>query len=152
MAQRPTLFVQVVTTTGEVYANQADEVIAPGSEGQLGILPRHAPLMTTLNIGALVIKRAGGEETLFIGGGFMEVADNRVIVLADDAERASDIDEARAEEARRRAQQDLEQAQSDVDRAALTGEIERALGRIRVAEIQRTRRSRRAVAPPESGQ
>jgi F-type H+-transporting ATPase subunit epsilon len=146
--QQPSLYVQVVTTSGEVYAGQADEVIAPGSEGQLGILPRHAPLMTTLKVGALIIKHGGAaEETLFIGGGFMEVADNRIIVLADDAERASDIDEARAQEARRRAEQDLEQARSDVDRAALTGEIERALGRLRVAEIQRTRRTRRTPEP-----
>ncbi len=152
MAQRPTLYVQVVTTTGEVHAGEADEVIAPGTEGQLGILPRHAPLMTTLKVGALVIKHAGTEETLFIGGGFMEVADNRIIVLADEAERASNIDEAAAQEARRRAEADLAQDRSNVDRAALTGDLERALGRIRVAEIQRTRRTRRAEPFPESAQ
>lgn len=145
MAQRLTLQVEVVTTTGLVFEGPADEVIAPGGEGQLGILPRHAPLMTTLTIGALHIKHAGSEETLFIGGGFMEVSDNRVIVLADDAERASDIDEARAEEARRRAQQQLDQAAGDIDRAALEGEIERAIGRIHVAEIQRRRRPRREL-------
>jgi F-type H+-transporting ATPase subunit epsilon len=143
MAQGLTLAVEVVTTTGRVFEGDADEVIAPGSEGELGILPRHAPLMTTLNIGALHIKLNGGEETLFIGGGFMEVSNNRVIVLADEAERASDIDEAHAQEARRRAQQALDQATGDVDRAALEGALESAIGRIRVVEITRTRRPRR---------
>jgi F-type H+-transporting ATPase subunit epsilon len=145
MAQRLTLQVEVVTTTGQVYEGPADEVVAPGGEGQLGILPRHAPLMTTLKIGALHIKHANSEEVLFIGGGFMEVSHGRVIVLADDAERAADIDEARAEEARRRAQQQLEQAIGDVERAALEGEIERAIGRLHVAEIQRRRHPRREL-------
>jgi F-type H+-transporting ATPase subunit epsilon len=147
MANGLTLHVEVVTTAGGVYTGDADEVIAPGSEGQLGILPRHAPLMTTLAVGALHIKHGGTEDTLFIGGGFMEVSDNRVIVLADEAERATDIDEARAQQARDRARRALDQATSDVDRAALAGELERALGRIRVAEIQRTRRARRGELP-----
>ncbi len=145
MANGLTLQVQVVTTTGLIYEGEADEVVAPGSEGQLGILPRHAPLMTMLKVGALHIKHNGGEETLFVGGGFMEVSNNQVIVLADDAERAADIDEARAEEARRRAEEALATAASDVDRAALEGQIERALGRLRVAEIQRHRRPRREL-------
>ena len=149
MASGLTLHVEVVTTTGAVYTGDADEVVAPGGEGQLGILPRHAPLMTTLTIGALHIKHDGTEDTLFIGGGFMEVSDNRVVILADEAERATDIDEAKAEQARQRAQRDLAAATSDVDRAALEGQIERALGRIRVTEIQRTRRSRRGELPPQ---
>jgi F-type H+-transporting ATPase subunit epsilon len=145
MAQGATLQVQVVTTTGLVYEGEADELVAPGGDGQLGILPHHAPLMTTLKIGALHIKHTTGEETLFIGGGFMEVANGEVIILADDAERASDIDEAHAQEARRRAEEALTSAASDVDRAALEGQIEQALGRIRVAEIQRHRHPRREL-------
>jgi F-type H+-transporting ATPase subunit epsilon len=145
MAQRLTLQVEVVTTTGRIFEGEADEVVAPGSEGQLGILPRHAPLMTTLKIGALHIKLNGAEETLYVGGGFMEVAHQHVIVLADDAERGADIDEAHAQEARRRAQQALEQATGDVDRAALEGALEVAIQRLHVAEISRTRHRRREL-------
>jgi len=149
MALGKQLHVEIVTQTGSVFSNDADEVVAPGGEGQLGILPNHAPLMTTLTIGALHIKRNGGEDTLFVGGGFMEVHNNNVIILADDAENANDIDEAKAEEARRRAQQLLEQRAEGTDVAALQGQIERALGRIHVAEIHRTRR-RRTDLPGQS--
>src|SRR5271165_2643737 len=115
MAQQHRLHVDVVTAAGTTFSGDADEVIAPGSEGQMGILPSHAPLLTTLKIGALIIKRGAGEDTIFVAGGFMEVYHNQVTVLADDAEHADDIDEARAEEARRRAQHLLEQRSSDVD-------------------------------------
>lgn len=143
------LRVEVVTTTGAVYTGSADMVEAPGSEGQLGILPMHAPLMTTLTIGPLHIKHGDTEDTLFIGGGFMEVSDDRVIVLADEAERATDIDEASAQQARDRAQRALDQATGDVDRVALEGQLERALGRIQVAEIHRTRHRNRAEFPTQ---
>lgn len=143
MAQRGALRVSIVTATGSIFSGDADMVVAPGGDGQLGILPHHAPLLTTLKIGALHIRRRGNEETIFIGGGFMEVYQDTVTILADDAEHADDIDEARAQEARRHAEQLLEQQTSDVDRAALVGEIERALGRIRVADIRRQRGSRR---------
>jgi F-type H+-transporting ATPase subunit epsilon len=143
------LHVEVVTQTGAIYANDADEVVAPGSEGQLGILPRHAPLMTTLKIGALRVKHGGNEETIFIGGGFMEVFNDEVTILADDAERAANIDEAAAEEARRRAQTLLEQQTGDTDVAFLQGQIERAIGRLRVAEVHRQHR-RRPELPTQS--
>ena len=149
MASGLTLHVEIVTTTGVVYTRDAYEVVAPGGDGQLGILPRHAPLMTTLTMGALHIKHDGTEDTLYIGGGFMEVLDNRVVILADEAERATDIDEAQAEQARQRAQNALTAAASDVDRAALEGQIQRALGRIHVSEIHRTRRSRHGELPSQ---
>jgi len=143
------LHVEVVTQAGAIYSQDADEVIAPGSEGQMGILPRHAPLMTTLQIGALHVRHDGVEDTLFVGGGFLEVYQGRVTILADEAEHAADIDEAAAEEARRRAQQLLEQQAGEVDIAFLQGQIERALGRIRVAEIQRRRRGTRPQLPQQ---
>lgn len=150
MAQRATLRVTVVTATGSVFENEADEVVAPGGDGQLGILPHHAPLLTTLQIGALHIKRRDEETTIFVGGGFMEVYRDQVTVLADDAENADKIDEAAAEAARRRAKERLDQSTSDVDTAALVGEMERAIGRLRVAEIRRTRTGRRATPPTTS--
>jgi F-type H+-transporting ATPase subunit epsilon len=122
-------------------------VVAKGTEGVLGILPRHAALLTTLAIGEMRIKLGDAEEPLFVAGGFLEVRDNVVTVLADTAEHAEEIDEARAEEARRRAQERLEQATSDVERADMLGALERAINRIKVAELARRRGGRRIEMP-----
>src|SRR5450759_3175146 len=147
MATRNTLHVEVVTAERELYNGEADVVSAPGSEGRLGILPRHAALLTTLIPGELSIKLGGAEEPLFVSGGFLEVSDNSVTVLADTAEHAEEIDQARAEAARRRAQESLEQAASNVERAELLGALERAMSRIRVAELARRRGGRRMEMP-----
>ena len=151
MATRNTLHVEVVTAERELYNGEANLVSAPGSEGRLGILPRHAALLTTLAPGDLRIELNGAEEPLFVSGGFLEVSDNNVTVLADTAEHAEEIDQARAEEARRRAQERLAQTQSNVDRAELQGALERAMARIRVADLAR-RRGRRRIETPPSGQ
>ena len=148
MATRTTMHVEVVTAERELYNGEADIVIAPGSEGELGILPRHAALLTTLKVGELVVKLSGAEEPFFVSGGFLEVSDNSVTVLAETAEHAEEIDQARAEAARRRAQELLAQAQSDTDRAELLGALERAMARIHVAEITRRRTTRRIQPPP----
>jgi F-type H+-transporting ATPase subunit epsilon len=147
MATHNTLHVEVVTAERELYNGEADVVSAPGSEGRLGILPRHAALLTTLIPGELSIKLGGAEEPLFVSGGFLEVSDNSVTVLADTAEHAEEIDQARAEAARRRAQESLEQAASNVERAELLGALERAMSRIRVAELARRRGGRRMEMP-----
>jgi len=147
MATRNTLHVEVVTAERELYNGEADVVSAQGSEGRLGILPRHAALLTTLIPGELSIKLGGAEEPLFVSGGFLEVSDNSVTVLADTAEHAEEIDQARAEAARRYAQESLEQAQSNVERAELIGALERAMSRIRVAELARRRGGRRIEMP-----
>jgi F-type H+-transporting ATPase subunit epsilon len=151
MATRNTLHVEVVTAERELYSGEANMVSAPGSEGRLGILPRHAALLTTLMPGELTIKLDGAEEPIFVSGGFLEVSGNTVTVLADTAEYAEEIDQARAEAARRRAQERLEQAGSDVDRAELLGALERAISRLRVAELARRRGGRR-IAMPRSEQ
>jgi len=147
MATRDTLHVEIVTAERELYSGEANMVSAPGTEGRLGILPRHAALLTTLSPGALNIKLGDAEEPIFISGGFLEVSNNSVIVLADTAEFAEEIDQARAEEARRRAQEELAQAQSDVERAELLGALERAMTRLRVAELARRRSGRRLEIP-----
>lgn len=149
MATRNTLHVEVVTAEREIYNGEADMVVAKGTEGVLGILPRHAALLTTLAIGEMRIKLGDAEEPLFVAGGFLEVRDNVVTVLADTAEHAEEIDEARAEEARRRAQERLEQAISDVDRAEMLGALERAISRIKVAELARRRGRRIEMPRPE---
>ncbi len=148
MATRTTMHVDVVTAERQLYSGEADSVLAPGSEGQLGILPRHAALLTTLKVGELLIKLGGAEEPFFVSGGFLEVSNNKVTVLAETAEHAEEIDQARAEAARRRAQDLLAQSQSDVERAELMGALERAVARIHVAEISRRRRGRRIQMPP----
>ena len=147
MATRNTLHVEVVTAERELYNGEADMVVAHGSEGSLGILPRHAALLTTLAPGELRIKLGGAEEPLFVSGGFLEVRSNVVTVLADTAEHAEEIDQARAQEARRRAQDRLAQAQSDVERAELQGALERAISRLKVSELSRRRGGRRIEMP-----
>ncbi len=147
MASRNTLHVEVVTAERELYNGEADMVSAPGAEGRLGILPRHAALLTFLQPGELRIVLREAEEPLFVSGGFLEVSNNTVTVLADSAEHAEEIDQARAEEARRRAQERLTQAQSDSERAELQGALERAVSRLRVAELAR-RRGRRRIDMP----
>jgi len=136
------LKIDIVTAERVVYSAEADIVIAPGVEGQLGILPHHAPLMTILQAGELVVRRGGEEESLAISGGFLEVRPDRVIVLADQAERAEEIDIARAEEARKRAEQRLADRHApglDAARAELA--LRRAVARLTVAEkIQRRRK------------
>ncbi|HXX78801.1 MAG TPA: F0F1 ATP synthase subunit epsilon [Ktedonobacteraceae bacterium] len=149
MATRTTIHVEVVTAERELYSGEADMVIAPGTEGELGILPKHAALLTTLKVGELLVKLNGAEEPFFVSGGFLEVSNNSVTVLAETAEHAEEIDQARAEAARRRAQELLAQARSDIERAELVGALERAMARIHVAEITRRRTTRRIqTAPP----
>jgi F-type H+-transporting ATPase subunit epsilon len=149
VAQRPTLHVTIVTAQHTVFDGEAEEVIAPGSEGQLGILPRHAPLLTTLATGELRLRERGVDEGLYVSGGFLEVNDNTVTILADDAERASEIDEARAQEARNRAQAILERRTGGAVEAEAAAELERAVGRLRVAELQRQRGGPRRRRPPQ---
>ncbi len=129
----------VVTAEQMVYSDEVDAVIAPGVEGQLGILPHHAPLMTILEPGELLIRKGGGEVCLAISGGFLEVRPDRVIVLADAAERSEEIDQARAEEAMRRAQQRIRERPPDVDLAQAEAGLRRALVRLKVAERRRGR-------------
>ncbi|MGH2497269.1 MAG: F0F1 ATP synthase subunit epsilon [Ktedonobacteraceae bacterium] len=147
MATHATMHVEVVTAERELYSGEADELIAPGTEGELGILPRHAALLTTLKPGALRIKLNGVEEPLFVSGGFLEVSNNQATVLADTAENAEEINQARAEEARRRAQERLAQTTSNTERAELQAALQRALERLRISETVRRRRGPRIEMP-----
>lgn len=153
MSQRLSLHVTIVTAQQTIYDGEADMVIAPGSEGQLGILPRHAPLLTTLQLGELRIREHGVDEGIFVAGGFLEVNDNVVTILADDAERAAEIDEARAEEARHRAQITLQQGNLTADvEASAAAELERSIGRLKVAEMHRRRGGRPRPRTPEGAE
>lgn len=140
---------EVVTAERIVFEGDVDMVAAPGIEGQLGILPHHAPLMTALTFGELIIRREGQEdEFIAIGGGFLEVGPDHVTILADSAERAEEIDEARAEEARERAAELMAQKQTeDVDLARAEAALRRSMIRLKVARRKR-RAGGRAPGPP----
>lgn len=130
----------IVTAEKVVFSDEVDIVIAPGLEGQLAILPHHAPLMTTLTSGELIARKKEEEYCMAISGGYLEVRPDRVIVLADEAERAEEIDIARAESAKKRAQQALAHPASQVDAAMAEAALRRAIARIEVAERRKKRR------------
>jgi F-type H+-transporting ATPase subunit epsilon len=139
----PGLKIDIVTAERIVYSAEVDAVIAPGAEGQLGILPHHAPLMTILQAGELVVRKGGQEEIMAISGGFLEVRPDRVIVLADQAERAEEIDASRAEAAKKRAEERLAGRKATGEDAALAeAALRRALVRLSVAERVKTRKGK----------
>jgi F-type H+-transporting ATPase subunit epsilon len=131
---------EIVTAERVIYSDEVDIVIAPGVEGQLGILPSHAPLLTMLQPGELVVRKDGEETAMFVSGGFLEIMQNRVTVLADVAERAEEIDVARAEEAKRRAEERLKERPAEIDLAAAEAALLRSLMRLRVAERRKKKR------------
>ena len=136
----PNIKLDIVTAEGVVFSEDVDVVVAPGVEGQLGILPHHAPLMTMLQPGELLVRKGGEEFFLAVSGGFLEVRPDRIIVLADTAERVEEIDIARAEEAKRRAEERLRQLAPDIDTARAEAALRRSLIRLKVAEKRRRRR------------
>jgi F-type H+-transporting ATPase subunit epsilon len=135
-----TLRLEIVTAERTVFADDVSEVVAWGIEGQLGILPHHAPLMTMLQPGDLLIKKDDEEHYLAISGGFLEVRPDKVIILADACERAEEIDVERAEAARRRAEEILKTRPPEMDTAAAEAALRRSLARIKVAERRRRRK------------
>ncbi|MFC2020228.1 F0F1 ATP synthase subunit epsilon [Chloroflexota bacterium] len=135
----PGILLDIVTAERVVYSEDVDTVTAPGIEGELGILPNHTPLMTILQAGELKVKQAGEEFSLAISGGFLEVRPDRVIVLADTAERDDEIDLARAEEAKRRAQERLGHSTAEMDMVRAEAALRRSLIRLKVAERRRRR-------------
>ena len=132
--------VDVVTAEKVVFSDDVDIVVAPGVQGELGVLPHHTPLMTTLQPGELRMRKGGEEFSLAISGGFLEVRPDRIIILADAAERAEEIDIARAESAKARARERLTHPTPDVDLSVAEAALSRSLARIRVAEKRRRRR------------
>jgi F-type H+-transporting ATPase subunit epsilon len=138
-----TMRLEIVTAEREVYSDDVESVNAPGVEGELGILPHHAPLMTSLQPGELMIRKDGRDEFLTVSGGFLEVMGNTVTILADACERSDEIDEQRAEEAMKRAQERVSSRSADLDLEQATAAFRRAETRLRVVRRRRTR-----SAPP----
>lgn len=134
---------EVVTAERILFSGEVDLVLAPGVEGQLGILPHHAPLITALQPGELVVRRGDEEITFAVGGGFLEIIHNKVTILADSAERAEEIDVERALAAKKRAEERLAQRRAeDIDHARAEAALRRAMARLRVVEHAKRRKTR----------
>jgi F-type H+-transporting ATPase subunit epsilon len=129
------LRLEIVTPERLAYADEVDAVVLPGSEGELGVLPHHAPLVSTLGHGELRIRKGGVEESFAIFGGFLQVRPDKVVVMAELADLASEIDLEAAREAQRAAQKAIETGfHEGVDLSAARAALQQALIRIRVAE------------------
>lgn len=137
---------EVITAERVVLTDEVDAVVAPGIEGELGILPHHAPLMTFLQPGELLIRKDGQEQYLAVSGGYLEVLGNKVTVLADAAERSEEIDIERARKVMERAQEAIQGRQAQVELEQAMAALRRATVRLRVAE--RRRAPRHAPPPP----
>jgi len=125
-----TVEVLVATAEREVYRGEADFLAAPGAAGELGIMPKHTPLLSALTAGELRIHRGEEIDEVFISGGFIEVQPDMITILADTAERASDVDEAAAVEAERKAKEEVDTHQGDVDYARAASELSIATAKL----------------------
>ncbi len=137
-----TLKLEIITAERLVFSDDVNTVVAPGIEGELGILPHHAPLITMLKPGELLIRRDGEEIYMSVSGGFLEIRPNKVIILADACERAEEIDIERAEEAKHRAEERLKTPAPDLNVAQVQAALLRSLARIKVAERKRRKTPR----------
>lgn len=136
-----TILVDVVSAESSIFSGQAKFVALPGESGELGILPGHTPLITRIQPGAVRIeKEDGSEEFVFVAGGILEVQPKHVTVLADTAIRGGDLDEAKAQEAKRAAEELMQNQSSDLDLARAQGEL--AVATAQLAAIARLRRKR----------
>ena len=143
---------EIITAERRVYSDDVDLVIAPGLEGQLGILPHHAPLMSSLQPGELIIRKDGEETYLAVSGGFLEVLDNQVTVLADAAERSDEIDEERAQAAMERASEGMAGRGAEIELEQVAIAMRRAQIRLNVVRRRRARADMRgAVGGPGAG-
>jgi F-type H+-transporting ATPase subunit epsilon len=133
--------VDIVTAERLVFSEDADIVMVPGIEGELGILPHHMPIMTMIKPGEVLIRKGTEEHSLAVSGGFLEVKPDHITILADAAERADEIDIARAEAAKKRAEESLTRTTAEIDTANAEASLRRALARLKVAEKRRSRRT-----------
>ena len=130
-----TIHVDIVSAEGEIFAGEASMVFVPGSQGELGIYPRHAPLLTTLKPGVVRVQTEDHDEQMFyVGGGMLEIQPHLVTVLADTAARARDLDEAAAVAAKKRAEDAMRERTAKVDLAEAETELLRAIAQLRAIE------------------
>jgi F-type H+-transporting ATPase subunit epsilon len=133
------LHLEIITPERRVFEEDVDMVVAPASEGYVGILPHHTPLLTALGHGELIARKGGVDQSLTVFGGFMDVRADRVTVLTDIAERLEEIDEERQRRAREAAQKVIEAGVGGADEARARAQLERALIRLRVSGRRRRR-------------
>jgi F-type H+-transporting ATPase subunit epsilon len=132
------LLLEIVTPERQVFSEEVDSVVCPGIEGELDVLPHHAPLLTTLGVGELRIRRGSDEEFFAIAGGFLQVRPDKVVVMAETADMASEIDLEKAQTARQEAERALAEGfEEPADLARARASLQRALLQIRVAERRR---------------
>jgi F-type H+-transporting ATPase subunit epsilon len=141
----------IVTQERSVFSEEVDYVSLPGSEGMMGILPNHAPMLTALAFGEVMVRNQGDEQFFAIGGGYAEVQPDRVIILADSAEYAGEIDLERAEKAREKAEQAMKEGvpEDAAKYAQIEAALRRAEIRIDVGVRRSSRRRRRALSVPD---
>ena len=139
MAAADTIHVDIVSAEGEIFSGPAKMVFLPASEGEIGVTPRHAPLLTLLKAGEVrVLPPEGPEQYFFVGGGALEIQPKKVTVLADTAARAHDLDEAAALEARKRAEEAIANNGDKLEMAEALAELARAAAQLKL--IERLRR------------
>ena len=136
-----TMQLEIITAEQQVFNDEVELLVAPGIEGQLGILPHHAPLMTALQPGEILIRKDGNDTFLVVTGGFMEVMGNKVTILADACERSEEIDEQRAQEAVDRARERIDSQASDMQLELVVASLRRAQVRLNVVRRRRSRGS-----------
>lgn len=134
-----TFKLEIVTAEKAAFSDDVNALVAPGVAGELGILPHHTPLMTMLQPGELRIRKGAEEIIMAVSGGFLEVRPDKVVILADAAERAEDIDVERAQAARRRAEESIKGGVEKRDAAVVEAGLRRAIARIKVGEKRRRR-------------
>ena len=132
-----TLKLEIVTPEASIYSEDVEMVTLPGSEGEMGVYPMHVPLMTQVNAGELVVRKNGQDYFLAIGEGFVEITGDHMAVLTDMAMKADDVDEAKAEEARKRAEARLAEKLSGEEQATVQASLMHSLAQLKVKRRQR---------------
>jgi len=131
-----TLKLEIVTPEAKIYSEDVDMVTLPGVEGEMGIYPMHVPLMTQVIAGEVLVRKGSEQHYLAVGEGFVEISGDRVAILTDMALRADDIDEMKAEEARKRAEARLQEKLTDEESATVTASLARSLAQLKVKRRQ----------------
>ena len=128
---------EIVTPEAKIYSEEVEMVTLPGVEGEMGIYPMHVPMMTQVVSGEVIVRRSGQDSFLAVGEGFVEISGSRVAILTDMAVKADDIDEVKAEEARKRAEARLQEKLTDEETAAVTAALAHSLTQLSVKRRQR---------------
>ncbi len=132
-----TLKLEIVTPEAKTYSEQVDMVTLPGVEGEMGIYPQHVPLMTQITAGEVIVHRGGQDHYLAVGDGFVEITGSRVAIMTDMAIQADNIDEAKADEARKRAESWLQEKLTDEETAAVQASLMHSLAQLKVKRRQK---------------